>query len=85
MPDLESSSGQSWSSPTDSYRINVDASVPNSRLQNFSLEVDNIDVTQTIELVDNFAIFTPPQPLAAGIHSFRLVEYTDDGSIFELG
>jgi len=85
IPDLESSSGQSWSSPADSYRINIDASVPDSRLQNLSLEVDNIDVTQTIELLNNFAIFTPPQPLAAGIHSFRLVEYTDDGSIFELG
>ena len=76
VPNLKSSSGRSWSSPADSYRINIDASVPDSRLQNFSLEVDNIDVTPTIELIDDFAVFIPPQPLAAGLHSFRLVEYT---------
>jgi len=85
VPNLESSSGQSWSSPADSYRINIDASVPDSRLQNFSLEVDNIDVTPTVELIDNSAVFKPPQPLASGLHSFRLVEYTEDGSILELG
>jgi len=84
-PNLDSSSGQSWSTPTDSYRINIDASVPDSRLQNFSLEVDNIDVTPTVELIDNYAVFKPPQPLASGMHSFRLVEYTEDGSILELG
>lgn len=84
-PNLESSSGQSWSTSTDSYRINIDASVPDSRLQNFSLEVDNIDVTPTVELIDNYAVFKPPQPLASGMHSFRLVEYMEDGSILELG
>lgn len=84
-PDLHSSSGHTWSGPTDSYRINIDPSISENRLQNLSLEVDNIDVTPTIELVDDFAVFIPPQPLSPGKHSFRLVEYTEDGSILELG
>ena len=52
-PNLEPSSGQTWSSSADSYRIYIDPSVSDSRLQNLSLEVDNIDVTPTVELVDD--------------------------------
>lgn len=84
-PHLESSSPLDWSHPTDSYRINIDQSLTDDRLQNFSLEVDNIDVTATIEVSNDFATFRPPQPLAPGLHSFRLVEYLIDGDIVELG
>ncbi len=85
VPQLESSSSSDWSHPTDSYRINIKPSVASVWRQNFSLEVDGIDVTEMVELTENFATFKPPQPLAPGLHDFRLVEYSPDGNIMELG
>jgi len=85
VPDLQSSSGLDYSMPADSYRINIPLDVSDERLARLSLELDAIDVTAMIVMDRENAIFTPPQPLEFGNHSFRLVEYAPDGNILELG
>ncbi len=52
-------------------------------LQRLALELDDVDVTGFVRREGDFAIFTPPQPLAFGEHRLRLIEYAADGSILE--
>ncbi len=60
--------------------------LPVTVLQNIALELDNVDVTGLVSTTDGRdAVFMPPQPLAYGEHSLRLVEHAADGRIIERG
>lgn len=60
--------------------------LPVTVLQSIALELDDVDVTGLVSTPDGeHASFTPPQPLAYGEHSLRLIEYAPDGNIIERG
>ncbi len=70
--------------PADPIRINLPQLQANV-VQRLALELDDVDVTQTVTRQDNQITFTPPQPLSFGDHQLRLVEHGADGSITERG
>ncbi|OGI39683.1 MAG: hypothetical protein A2140_03775 [Candidatus Muproteobacteria bacterium RBG_16_62_13] len=70
--------------PADPIRINLPQLQANV-LQRLALELDDVDVTQTVARQGNQLTFTPPQPLSFGDHQLRLVEHGADGSITERG
>lgn len=71
--------------PSDAIRLLLPA-LPVAILQNIALELDEVDVTGLVSTADGrHAVFTPPQPLAFGEHSLRLIEYAVDGDIIERG
>ena len=71
--------------PMETLRISIPEDVSIETLQTLALELDNIDVTAMVTREGNYAVFTPVQPLEWGNHELRLVEYAEDGSIFEKG
>lgn len=71
--------------PMETLRISIPENVSIETLQTLALELDNIDVTAMVTREGNYAVFTPVQPLEWGKHELRLVEYAEDGSIFEKG
>lgn len=71
--------------PMETLRISIPEDVSIDMLQTLALELDNIDVTAMVTREGNYAVFTPVQPLEWGKHELRLVEYAEDGSIFEKG
>jgi hypothetical protein len=80
---LEKGTAGSYYKPTETLRIFVPANAPLATLQNLRLELDNVDVTQSMKRLGSHATYTPVQPLAFGFHELRLVEYAPDGSIIE--
>jgi hypothetical protein len=70
--------------PADPIRINLPA-LQADVLQRLALELDDVDVTQTVVREGNQLVFTPPQALSFGDHQLRLVEHGADGSITERG
>ncbi|VAW55049.1 hypothetical protein MNBD_GAMMA05-223 [hydrothermal vent metagenome] len=71
--------------PMETLRISIPEDVSIETLQTLALELDNIDVTAMVTREGGFAVFTPVQPMGWGKHELRLVEYAEDGSIFEKG
>ncbi len=71
--------------PMEALRISIPENVSIETLQTLALELDNIDVTAMVTREGGYAVFTPVQPLKWGKHELRLVEYAEDGSIFEKG
>ena len=71
--------------PMETLRISIPEDISIEILQTLALELDNIDVTAMVTREGGFAVFTPVQPMGWGKHELRLVEYAEDGSIFEKG
>lgn len=75
--------------PQSTLRVQLPATVTAATLEWLALELDNVDVSQVVSLEQSdqgyTVALTPPQPLAAGEHVLRLVEYTPDGQITERG
>jgi hypothetical protein len=69
--------------PTDPIRIFIPPHVPVETLANLALELNHIDVTQSVTREEDYAVFVPYQPLQPGEYTLRLVEYTPDGGILE--
>ena len=84
-PQLEQEKQGQFREPMETFRIMIPSHVSTATLQTLALELDNIDVTAMISRKGSYALFTPVQPLEWGKHVLRLVEYADDGSIFEKG
>lgn len=84
-PQLEQARQGDFREPLETFRIKIPSSVSIEVLQTLALELDNIDVTAMVSREGTYALFTPAQPLEWGKHILRLVEYADDGSIFEKG
>jgi hypothetical protein len=71
--------------PSEPLTIGLPADIDNETIQWLALELDAIDVTRIVALKGADVILQPPQPLAPGIHSIRLVQYTREGQIIERG
>ncbi len=75
--------------PTEPLRIQLPAEVTDDVLQWLALEIDNIDVSQIVQLESTprgrVVVVSPPQPLSFGTHELRLVQYTPEGDIIERG
>ncbi len=71
--------------PSDPVVLRIPAEVPVEVLQRLALELDATDVTQLVRREGDLAIVEFPEPLSAGKHHLRLVEYGEDGSIIERG
>jgi hypothetical protein len=84
-PQLEPAKEEAFRQPTETFRIKIPDSISVETLQTLALELDNIDVTAMVTREANYAVFTPIQPITWGNHTLRLVEYAEDGSIFEKG
>jgi len=50
-----------------------------------AIELDGFDMTALVQQEGAHLLLDPPEPLAAGEHGLRLVEYGADGSIIERG
>jgi hypothetical protein len=77
------------SSGSETLRIRLPDDMPPASLEWLALELDGIDVSEIVQLEQDgetlVVAVTPVQPLAAGAHELRLVEYTPDGDIIERG
>jgi hypothetical protein len=82
-PELVAPKGNFYG-PNDPVRLRM-PKLPVEVLQRLALELDDLDVTGMVARENDFAIFTPPQPLAYGEHQLRLVEYAANGDIIERG
>ncbi len=84
-PRLETLGAGGLQRPSDAYRFHIPTDIPADYLQSLALELDGIDVTALIQRDGEYAVFTPPRPLAWGEHRIRIVQYDADGGINELG
>ena len=72
-----------WQGPRDPIRIQVPADWPVEVLQRLVLELDGVDVTAMLVREGDYAVFHPVEPLAAGDHELRVMEYLPDGNVVE--
>lgn len=84
-PQLQGPAQGEFRDPMEAFRILIPSSVPLDVLKTLALELDSIDVTAMVSRDGEYASFAPIQPLEWGLHTLRLVEYADDGSIIERG
>ena len=75
--------------PRSPLRIALPEGLDSSVLQWLALELDDLDVSQFVQLESSpdgvIILLTPPEPLSAGTHSLRLVQYTEAGELIERG
>jgi len=55
------------------------------RFKNIVIELDNLDITAMLKNDNAHISYQPVQSLSPGKHELRVVEYSDDGDISELG
>lgn len=83
------SAAQDMRQPAEALRIQLPSEVTDDVLQWLALELDNVDVSQIVQLETTpqgrFVVLRPPQPLGFGLHELRLVQYTPEGDIIERG
>jgi len=81
--------GEERRQPASDIRIQLPSEVTVETLQRLALEINDIDVSEVVRLEESpdgfVVVVTPPQPLQPGTHRVRLVEYSQDGQIFERG
>lgn len=70
--------------PTVRIEIHVPPAIPVERLSRWTLELDGIDVTALVSREGELALVDPPQTLAPGRHTLRIVETTPAGALEEL-
>ncbi len=71
--------------PQESLIIQVPKENLPTKDEKFSLELDNVDVTEMIQYEDNKIIFSPVQAMSPGSHELKLLKYTEDDNSQELG
>lgn len=85
MPQLIGAANTEFHEPLGRIQIQIPSNVPQETLKTLAFELDNIDISEMMVMQGSFLFFTPVQPLSWGKHVLRLVEYAEDGSIFERG
>lgn len=83
--DLQSGENAGFWHPQETITI----AFPDAQIQQLNqtiiVELDSIDISAMLEATDNGVGFTPLQPLSPGQHELRVVEYSEQGDIEELG
>ena len=74
-----------WLAPGDSLTVMLEGTLPEGLSQRVRLELDAIDVTDRVGWNGQTLVYVPAEPLAPGMHELRLVEFTAQGEIIELG
>jgi len=82
---VKAASGARYRRPSSTFRIRIPATVPAAALGQLRLELDGIDVTDLVTRSDEYAVYTPPQPLAVGPHTLRAAQETSEGELIERG
>ncbi len=82
---VKAAAGARYRTPSSTFRIRIPATVPAAVLGQLRLELDGIDVTDLVTRSGEYAVYTPPQPLAAGPHTLRAVQETPEGELIERG
>lgn len=88
QPELVDPGSGGW--PADSiFTVTIAGSLAAAEQEALAMELDGIDLSGILEFNRNAAgtvvSAAPPQPLESGAHELRLLRYTDDGEIIELG
>ncbi|MDH3640286.1 MAG: hypothetical protein OES09_17735, partial [Gammaproteobacteria bacterium] len=83
------SSPEEQRTPSEPIQIILPPEVGSETLQWLALEIDDIDVSQIVQLVESpqglTIVVEQVQPLGFGEHRVRLVQYTPEGDILERG
>lgn len=74
-----------FSAPGTSYLVRFPADLPSDAFPRLFLELDGFDVSSLIAWEGELAKLTPPQLLAAGDHTLRVVELLPDGTMVPRG
>jgi hypothetical protein len=69
----------------DSVQIGLPPDLTATQLASLAVEVDQIDVTAIAHIGDGKIVYAPPQPLEAGAHELRVVEYGPGGQLIPRG
>ena len=70
--------------PTETLRIKLPDDLDIQILTLLGLELDGIDITAFLSLVNNKFIYEPVEPMAPGDHVLKLAEIKSDGTLKEL-
>ena len=70
--------------PTETLRIKLPDDLDIQVLSLLGVELDGIDITAFLSLVNNEFIYEPVEPMAPGAHVLKLAEIKDDGTLKEL-
>ena len=65
--------------------LSLPQNLASAELNQFYLELDEVDITQLVSLSDNRVIYAPQDSLAAGRHKLRLVRAAPNDKIVEIG
>jgi hypothetical protein len=71
--------------PTDSLTVGIPVELSALQVASLAIEIDHIDVTAIARIGDGKIVYGPPQPLDAGPHELRVVEYAADGHLTPRG
>ncbi len=82
---VNAAAGARYRTPSSTFRIRIPATAPAAVLGQLRLELDGIDVTALVTRSGEYAVYTPPQPLAVGPHTLRAVQETPEGELIERG
>ncbi|MGC1459023.1 MAG: hypothetical protein WA825_12150 [Steroidobacteraceae bacterium] len=63
----------------DPIEIGLPTDLSSSQLAGLAIEIDHIDVTAIARIASGKILYAPPQPLEAGAHELRVVEYDATG------
>ena len=76
--------GKEYRAYQDPIQIRLGSDIPAIKWPHLHLEIDNIDVTELINLSQNVISYAPQELFTPGTHQLRLVAVLPDGSIEEL-
>ena len=85
VPELQPPAGGSFYAADEAIVLVIPDEVAAGAAVELAVELDEFDVTALLQVEGGRLLLDPPEPLAAGIHQLRLVEYGSDGSIIERG
>jgi hypothetical protein len=71
--------------PTDALKVGIPAALSAAQVASLAIEVDHVDVTALARIGDGKVVYSPAQPLTAGAHELRVVEYANDGRLVPRG
>jgi len=83
--DLIASENKDYWHPNETLKLRLPLSIANALTQNMVIELDSVDITAMLQNKNGELIYKPVQLMTTGQHELRVVEYTQDGDIEELG
>ncbi len=85
VPELQPPAGGSFYAADEAIVLVIPDEIAAGAAVELAVELDEFDVTALLQVEGGRLLLDPPEPLAAGMHQLRLVEYGSDGSIIERG